>query len=175
MVRNRTLVKGGSPVEDLDRRRDGDQETQDGENHSGVDGLAADKHVVTPYEEADRGDGQAGESDKVIAKDVLSGETGDQLADHAHAWQDHDVNGRMGVKPEEVLEQDRISTQSRIEDPDVETPFQNQQNQRDGHNRRPQDHDEAGGVVRPDEERQTKPGQAWSTHLVDRHDEVQTR
>src|SRR5439155_17098836 len=131
--------------------------------------------VVAPDEETDYGDGQAGESDKVIATDILSGETGNQLAAHAHAWQDHDVNGRMGVKPEKVLEQDRISTESRIKNPNVEAPLQNQQHQRDGHDRRPQDHDETGGIVRPDEKRQAKPGQAWSTHRVDCHDEVQTR
>ncbi len=34
--------------------------------------------------------------------------------------QDHDVDGRVRVEPEEVLEQDRVAAERRVEDADVE-------------------------------------------------------
>ena len=43
----------------------------------------------------------------------------------------------------------------------------------DGQHRRAQDHDEAGGVVRPDEQRQAEPGHPRRAHAVDGDDEVE--
>ena len=41
------------------------------------------------------------------------------LADHAHRRQDHDVDGRVRVEPEQVLEQHRIAAQRGIEDAEL--------------------------------------------------------
>ena len=56
---------------------------------------------------------------KRVAEDALAGEAGDDFADHAHAGQDHDVDGRVGVEPEQVLEQQRIAAEAGIEDADA--------------------------------------------------------
>ena len=57
---------------------------------------------------------------------------GDDLADHAHRRQDHDVDGRVRVEPEQVLEEHRVAAAARVEDADAEEPLDDQQQQRDG-------------------------------------------
>ena len=46
---------------------------------------------------------------RAVAEDRLAGEDGDDVADHAHRRQDHDVDGGVAVEPEQVLVQERIS------------------------------------------------------------------
>ena len=58
--------------------------------------------------------------DEFVAEHVLRAKSRDDLADHAHARQDHDVDGGMRVEPEQVLEQQRIAAQRRIEYADAE-------------------------------------------------------
>ena len=55
--------------------------------------------------------------DEAVAENVLVAEDRNQLADDAHARQDHDVHGRMGIEPEKMLEQHRVAAQLGIEDP----------------------------------------------------------
>ena len=59
--------------------------------------------MMTPDNESKDGNRQARVSHELITENPLSGETGDHLADHAHARQDHDIHRRMGVEPEQVL------------------------------------------------------------------------
>ena len=42
-------------------------------------------------------------------------------ADHAHGGQNHDVNGRVRIEPEQVLEQNGIAAKARVEDADMQT------------------------------------------------------
>ena len=93
------------------------------EDRAGVDRLAGDEHVVAPDQEAEHRDGDAGEGDEVVAEDPLAREGGDELADHAHRRQDHDVDRRVRVEPEQVLEEHRVAAQLRIEDAEVEQPL----------------------------------------------------
>ena len=71
----------------------------------------------------------------------------------------------MRVEPEQVLEQERVSAERGVKDAEVEEALHGAQDDGDRDHRRAQDHDEAGGVVRPDEQRQAAPGQAGSAHL----------
>ena len=91
-----------------------------------------------------------GQRHEVVAEDALAREAGDDFADHAHAGQNHDVHGRMRVEPEQMLEQQRIAAQLRIENADVEGALQRHQQQRDRQHRRAQHHDDGGRIVRPD-------------------------
>src|SRR5579859_4143051 len=102
---------------------------------------------MSPYQEAEDGDGNTGKGHEGVSEDPLAGEAGHDLADYTHAGQDHDVDGRMGVEPEHVLEEYGIATQFGIEDADVEAALQGQQNQGDGQHRRAQHHDDTGGIV----------------------------
>ena len=100
------------------------------------------------------------EGDERVAEDVLAREGLDDLADHAHRRQDHDVDRRVRVEPEEVLEEDRVAAERRVEDAEVQHALGRDQQHRDRDDRRAEDHDQAGRVVRPDEERQAEPGHA---------------
>ena len=106
------------------------------------------------------GDGQAREGDEAVAEDVLPREAGDELRDDAHPRQHHDVDGRVRVEPEQVLEEHRIAADRRVEDADAQHALEGEQQDRDRDDRRPQDHDQAGRVVRPHEERQPEPRHA---------------
>ena len=110
------LIKSGGPVEDLHRGGNRDEKTQERKNHAAVNRLAADEHVMAPDEKAEKRDGEARIGDEGVAEDAAAAEAGDDLADHAHAGQDHDVDGGMAVEPEEVLEEQRIAAEIGIED-----------------------------------------------------------
>ncbi len=138
----------------------------------GVHGLAGHEHVMSPDQETEYRDRHAGERDEAIAENALSREAGDDLADHAHAGQNHDVHGRMRVKPEQMLEQNRDRRRYSGRRCRRGHALKRQQEQRDGDDRRSEHLNQAGGVVRPDEQRQTAPGHARRAHLVDRDDEV---
>ena len=135
--------------------------------------LAAREHVVAPDQEAEDRDRDARERDELVAEDALAREHRDQLADHAEARHDHDVDGRVRVEPEEVLEQHRVAAERRVEDADAEDALDDQQQQRDAEHRRRQHLDQRGRVERPEEQRQPEPGHARRAQLVDRDDEVQ--
>ena len=79
--------------------------------------------MVAPDQEAEHGDREAGKADEGIAENPLAGEAGDDLADHAHAGQNHDVHGRVRVEPEQVLKQDRVAAQLGIENADAQKPL----------------------------------------------------
>ena len=145
--RDRALVHRRRPVEDLDRRGNRDQEAQDREDQRRVDRLAGHEHVVAPDQEAEHRDADARERDEAVAEDVLAAEGGDQLADHAHRGQHHDVDGRVRVEPEEVLEQHRVAAERRIEDAEVEDALGRDQQDRDRQHRRAEHHDQARRVV----------------------------
>ena len=91
----------------------------------------------------------------------------------AEARQDHDVDRRMRVEPEHVLEQQRVAAEPRIEHADMEQRLEQQQHQRDRQHRCRQHEDDAGRVERPDEDRQAVPGQAGRAQAVDGDDEIQ--
>ena len=55
----------------------------------------------------------------------------------------------------------------------MQRPLRGHHQDRDRDDRRPQDHDQAGRVVRPHEQRQAEPGQAGGPHAVHGDDEVQ--
>ena len=65
-------------------------------------------------------------SNESVTENPLVTVYADQIADHAESRQDHDVNSRVAVKPEEVLERHWIPVEFRIKNPDVHDPFSNQ-------------------------------------------------
>ena len=77
VVRNGAFVKRRGPIENFHCRGDGDQEAKHGENEPSVNRLAGDEHVMSPNQEADNRNGQAGKSDKAVAEDTLSRKTSD--------------------------------------------------------------------------------------------------
>ena len=68
---------------------------------------------MRPDDEPDAADGHHCVSHAEISEYRLLGEGGHDLADHAKAWHDQDVDLGMSEKPEQVLEQDRIAAAGR--------------------------------------------------------------
>src|SRR5882762_7684150 len=174
VVGNGTFVERGGPVKDFDGRRNGNEVAEQREGERGVGGLTGEKHVVGPDKEADYGDGDTGAGDKRIAKDGLAREGWDDFTDYAHGRQNHNVDGRMRVKPEQVLEENGVAAKLRIEEAEVKHALHTGEQQSDGDHGRAEDEDDAGGVLRPDEERKAEPGHARRTHGVHGDDEIQT-
>ena len=54
------------------------------------------------------------EDERLVAEQRLAAEDGQDLADHAHRRQDHDVHGRVRVEPEDVLVEHRLAARSAV-------------------------------------------------------------
>ncbi len=95
------------PVEDLDGRRQRDHHGR--EHEGGPQGRvhARLKHVMAPDDEPQPGDPGDGEDHRLVAKERLARKGRDDVRNHPHARQDHHVNRRVRIKPEQVLEQER--------------------------------------------------------------------
>src|ERR1019366_5272465 len=96
----------------------------------------------------------------------------DKLADDGHTRQNHNVNSRMGVEPEEVLEQYRIATDLRIENTDVKDPLEHQENQRDPQDWGRKNLNDGGCVDTPHEQRHFEPTHPGSAQFMDGRDKV---
>ena len=51
-----------------------------------------------------------------ISERPLAGKAGDDFAGHAEGRQDLDVNHRVRIEPEQVLEEDRVAAEGGVED-----------------------------------------------------------
>ena len=91
----------------------------------------------------------------------------------AHRRQHHDVDRRVRVEPEHVLEQHRVAAPARVEEAEVPDLLDADQHDGEADDRRRQHLDDAGGVDGPDEERQAHPAHAGRAQRVDRDDEVE--
>ena len=98
-----------------------DEHREDAERAGVEDADPGDEEVMPPREESDAGDPDRGVGDRLVRLRVLAREGADELGDHPHGRQDHDVDGGVAVEPEEVLEEHRIAAARRIEDPPAET------------------------------------------------------
>src|SRR6266496_4179447 len=99
--------------------------------------------MMSPNEKAKDSNRQTRERDKLVAENVLARKVCDQLAYHPHRRQDHDVNSRMRIEPEEVLKKHRISPQCRIKDAHMGQTLKREQQNSDGNHRRAEDHYQA--------------------------------
>src|SRR5258708_19779544 len=129
--------------------------------------------MVSPNQEAENRDGDRRERYEAVAEDAFAREARNDLSDDAHRRQDHDVDGGMGIEPEQMLEQDRIASEFGVEDAEVQSAFGGNHHEGDCEDRRAQELNNAGGVVRPDKQRKARPREARGAHAMDGNDEVQ--
>ncbi len=169
------LCKRAEPIEHLDRRRHCDDERQQREGDVGIERGAGHEHVVAPHEEADDRDRNRGPGDELVAEHAFPRERRDNLAHHPEPGQDHDVNRRVRVEPEQVLKQQRVAAQRRVEHADAKDALEQQQHHSHGQHRRRQHVDDARAVEGPEKQRQPVPAHAGRPQLVDRDDEIQPR
>src|SRR4051812_17657703 len=106
--------------------------------------------MVSPDEETEHGDSDRRKRDKLVTKDLFSREIRYELTDHTHPGQDHDVNRRVRIEPEHMLEQYRVTADGRIKNTDMSESLECQQQNSDRDDGRTQDHHESNGVVCPD-------------------------
>ena len=99
---------GREPVEDLHARRHGHRHRGEHERGADREGQTRREHVVRPNEEADDADAEHRDGHRLVTEDRLPHHLRDDLIDHAHRGQDHDVHRGMGIEPEQVLPQDRV-------------------------------------------------------------------
>src|SRR5262249_48335738 len=152
--RNRSLVERRSPVEYLDCGWNRDNKTENRKYQARVLRLTRHKHVMAPHQEANDRDGKTGECDEGITEDLFMVVRRDEFAHHTHSRQNHDVNSRMRIEPEHMLEKNRIATQGRIENSDPPNTLDSNKDQCDCQHRRAQHLNDGGGVMRPDKQRQ---------------------
>src|SRR6202022_2888675 len=112
-------------------------------SNGGVGRLSGNKHVMRPNEETNHGDGDTGAGDEGVAEDGFARKSRDNFADHPHGWQNHDVNSRVRVKPEQVLKEDGVAAKHRIEKPEVEHALEAYEQKCDGDDRRSQNENNA--------------------------------
>ncbi len=148
-----TLVEGEGPVENLDGRGHGYEHGQQRKHQRRIGGDTHDKHVVLPNKEAEHRNRHRREGDGSVAEHAFSAESRDHLGDDTHARKNHDVDGGVRIKPEQVLEQDGVAALGRVENADAQSALQCNQNNGDGQHRRAQHHQDAGGIVSPHKQR----------------------
>ena len=86
------------------------------------------------------GDRQARHGDEAVAEDALAREEVMISLTTPMRGQDHDVDGRVRVEPEQVLEQDAGRRLARVEDAELEDPLDADQQERDRHHGRAEHH-----------------------------------
>src|SRR5215210_7186970 len=102
---------------------------------------------MAPDEKAIDGNSKTGESHELVAEYILARKGGNQFRDNTHRRKQHDVDGRVRVEPEKMLEENRVAAQSWIEDAHAKDTLQSYEQDGDGYHGSPQYHDEARGVV----------------------------
>jgi hypothetical protein len=131
--------------------------------------------MVAPDEITYEGYGKAGDHNGTVSEDRLLAEGGEDLSDNTHCRKYHNVNCRVRVYPEEMLEEHRVAAKSRVKEPDVENPLGYYHNQCDPNNRSGQHLYPGCCIKRPREEWHPHPFHPRRPHPVDCDNEVQSR
>ena len=128
------------------------------------------EHVVRPDEHARERDADRRERDRLVAEDRLPREDRDDLREHPHRRQHHDVDLGVAEEPEHVLPEERPVVAGEEGRPGLAVEEEERDRRRD---RRQDEHEQHRvGLDRPDEERDAHPGHPRRAHVVDRDDEV---
>ena len=169
---DRAAPHGGDPREDFHAGRHRD-------HHGGGDEIGLRRarhahrvHVVRPHHEADAADRDHRIGHAEIAEHRLLGEGRDDLADHAEAGQDQDVDFGMAEEPEQMLEQHRIAAAVGGEERGAEIAVGEQHGDGAGQHRQRQQQQEHGHQDRPHEQRHLVQGHARRAHVEDGGDEI---
>ncbi len=117
--------------------------------------------MVGPYQRTGKGNSYTRDNDCLVAKGWLAREDRNDVGDHSHAWQHHDVDCRVGVNPEQVLEHDRIAALGRVKEAGAEDPLGEEHGNGDADDRSGENLDPCGGIERPGKERDAHPGHAF--------------
>ena len=163
---------GRNPREDLHTRWHGDDHGCSDEIGLRVSVHAHGVHVVGPDDEAHNANGHHGVGHAEITEDRLLGEGGDDVADDAEARQNQDVDFRMAEEPEQMLEQDRVTTGCGFKERGAEVAVGQQHGDATCENRQRQQQQEHGHQHGPDKQRHLVQRHARGAHVENCGDEV---
>jgi hypothetical protein len=127
---------------------------------------------VGPYHEADAADRDHRVGHAEIAEHRLLREGRDDLADHAEARNDQDIDFGMAEEPEQMLEQHRVAAAFSREEGGAEIAVGEQHGDGAGKHRQRQQQQEHRDQDRPHEQRHLVQGHARRAHVEDRGDEI---
>ena len=126
---NGAAPKGAEPIKGLNGRRNRDDHRSHHEG-SAQDWIhSAEKHMVTPDDPGEEGNGDHGEGHGPVAKDRFAAEHRQNLGGNPHGRQDQNVDFWMTKKPEKVLPEQRITTAFRQEETGSECPVEEKHRQ----------------------------------------------
>ena len=129
--------------------------------------------MVRPDREPEHEDPEQRHRHQPVAEDRLAAHHRDDLGDDPEPGQDHDVDGRVAVEPEDVLVAEDVPASLGDEEVGVQHPVEHDEELRAGDERR-RDHDEQRGrEVRPHEQRHPPERHARRAHRDDRDEEVE--
>ena len=168
--RNLAAPERTEPVEHLNAGRDADEPGHKAEPR--LEDRTGGEHVVRPNAEAQAADTHGGEDERLVAKQRLAREDGQNLGDDAHARQNHDVNGRVGVEPEDVLPEDGVAAAVRVEEVAAEVAVHKKHDKRGGEHWRGQELEDRGHEHRPAEDRHAEHGHPRGPHPEHGDEEV---
>ncbi len=105
----------GDPGKDFDGGKDGHEHGQTAKNACIEFAHARDEHVVAPGEKTNERNAERRIRNGPVTCGSFLTKRANDFADDRKGRQNHDVHGRMRIKPEKVLEQDGIPSVTRIE------------------------------------------------------------
>ena len=128
--------------------------------------------MVAPDDETDHADPGHRDDHRLVAEDRATCAGGQHFGHDAEGWDDDDVDFGVSEEPEQVLEEDRVSTKG------VEGRSNGVIKEQEGHTddegRKRHEEHEHGDEHGPREERNAPPGHTGSTHGEHGGDEVHT-
>src|ERR1035437_311092 len=128
---------------------------------------------MRPNEKSEYGNSYRRKGYSCVSKDAFFAEARDDFRDDSHSWQDHDIYGRVRIKPEEVLKEKGVTTLRWIEYANSDYTLEYDEHHRYGNYRCRQNKDDGRCVIGPYKQWQPEPRHAGCSHLVDRDDEVE--
>ena len=112
------------------------------------------------------------ERDRLVAEDRLAGKDRDDLGDHPHRRQDHDVDLGVAEEPEDVLPEECAPSLTGDEEVRARLSVEEQQREAARERRQHEHQQQRVDVHRPDEQRHAHPGHPGRAHVLDRDQEV---
>ena len=166
------LPERSEPGEHLHSGGNGDQHRGEHEDMAHPVRRAGIEHVVGPHDQAEEGDAEGGDRHESIAEQWLAGIDREEFGEDAEHRQHQHVHSWVGIEPEEVLKQHRITAAFRPEKAGAEAEVEQQHHRTSGEGRQPHQLDGLGGPSGPDKHRHLEKAHAGRPHPDDRRHEI---
>jgi hypothetical protein len=164
--------EGADDVEKLHPRGNSDEGGEEGEGDLEDGALPHGEHVVGPDHGPQDHDAHLGPDHLLVTKKGLTGEGGGHLGQDPQVGQEHHVDRGVGVEPEELLEENRIPADLRIEPGEADLPVQEDEEGGRGEPCQAEEVEDAGGEDAPDVDGHLPEAHPLGPEVIDGGDEV---